>query len=60
MSYISGRKSGADEISLLNTGAIVTLAAVLEFNFYKYIVDELIGNVEGKKREKFLMYPRFL
>ena len=53
----SGRKSGADEISLLNTGAIAALAAGLDFNFSKYIMDELIRNIEGNKRNKFLMYP---
>ena len=60
MSCISSRRARADEISLLNTGAIATLAMGLEFNFSKFILNEMVGNVEGKKKEKFLMYPRFL
>lgn len=32
----------------------------LEFNFCKYILNEMVENVEWKKKEKFLMYPRFL
>lgn len=57
---ISGRRVGADEISLLSTGAIATLSMGLEFNFSKYILNEMIRNVEGKKRDNFLMYQIFL
>ncbi|CAI9292063.1 unnamed protein product [Lactuca saligna] len=53
-------RSGANEISLSNTGAIVALAVGLEFNFSKFIMHEMILNLEGSKRNKFLMYPRFL
>ncbi|CAI9285793.1 unnamed protein product [Lactuca saligna] len=60
VSYISGRRSGPNEISLLNTGAIAALASGIEFNFSKFILHELILNIEGNKREKFLMYPMFL
>ena len=35
VSFISGRKSRADEISLGNTGAIDALAAGIDFNFSK-------------------------
>ncbi|CAI9303199.1 unnamed protein product [Lactuca saligna] len=54
------RRLGANEISLANTGAIAALAVGFEFNFSKFIMNEMILNLEGSKREKFLMYPRFL
>ncbi|CAI9294026.1 unnamed protein product [Lactuca saligna] len=60
VSCISGRRSGANEISLANTGAIAALAAGFEFNFSKFIMNEMILNLEGSKRDKFWMYPRFL
>nr|KAJ0226544.1 hypothetical protein LSAT_V11C100003850 [Lactuca sativa] len=60
VSCISGRRSGANGISLANTGAIVALAAGFEFNFSKFILNEMILNLEGNKRDKFWMYPRFL
>ncbi|KAL7601850.1 hypothetical protein Lser_V15G23828 [Lactuca serriola] len=60
VSCISGRRSGENEISLANTGAIVALVAGFEFNFSKFIMNEMILNLEGSKRDKFWMYPRFL
>ncbi|CAI9282405.1 unnamed protein product [Lactuca saligna] len=60
MSCISGRRSGANEISLANTGAIAALAAGFEFNFLKFIMNKMILNIEGRKRDNFCMYPRFL
>lgn len=59
MSCISGQKSGADEISLVNTGVIEALASGVDFNYSNFILKEIIGNIEGKERDKFLMYPRF-
>ncbi|CAI9283456.1 unnamed protein product [Lactuca saligna] len=43
VSCISGRRSGANEISLVNTGAITALPAGIEFNFSKFIMHELDG-----------------
>ncbi|CAI9284612.1 unnamed protein product [Lactuca saligna] len=60
VSCVSGRRSGANEISLANTGAIAALAVGFEFNFSKFILNEMILNIEGSKRDKFCMYPRFL
>ena len=60
VSCISGRKSGANEISLVNTGPIAALASGIEFNFSKFILHEMILNIKGNKRDKFFMYPRFL
>lgn len=55
VSCISRRRSGAYEISLRNTGAITALAAGLDFNFSKFILDELVVNIKGKTRDMFLI-----
>ncbi|CAI9293773.1 unnamed protein product [Lactuca saligna] len=60
VSCISGWRSGANEISMANTGAIAALAAGFEFNFSKFLMNEMILNLEGSKRDKFCMYTRFL
>ncbi|CAI9263811.1 unnamed protein product [Lactuca saligna] len=60
VSCVSVRRSGPNEISLANTGAIAALAAGFEFNFSKFILNEMILNIEGSRRDKFCMYPRFL
>ncbi|KAL7603982.1 hypothetical protein Lser_V15G19899 [Lactuca serriola] len=39
VSCSSGRRSDADEISLRNSGAIVSLAAGIDFNFSRFILD---------------------
>ena len=56
----SGRRSGADEISLRNTGAIVSLAAEISFNFSRFILDDIVVNINAITRDTFLMYPRFI
>ncbi|CAI9283428.1 unnamed protein product [Lactuca saligna] len=47
-------------MSLVNTGSIIALASGIELNFSKFILHELVLNIEGNKRHKFVMYPRFL
>ncbi|XP_023737742.1 nuclear polyadenylated RNA-binding protein 3-like [Lactuca sativa] len=41
-------------------GAIAALAASLDFNFSRYILNEMVGNAKGKRKDRFLIYPRFL
>ena len=60
VSCISGRRSGADEISLRNIGAIVSLAAGIGFNFSRFILDEFVVNINATTRDTFLMYLRFV
>lgn len=60
VSCISGRRVGVDEVSLLNTGALAGLATGLDLYFLRFILNEVVGNVEGKRKDKFLMFPRFL
>ena len=60
VSCISGRRSGADEISLRNIGATVSLAAGIGFNFSRFILDKFLVNINATTRDTFLMYPRFV
>ncbi|CAI9263666.1 unnamed protein product [Lactuca saligna] len=57
---ISGRKSGFDEISQTATSAIVALSMNWDYNFSKFVFEEMNRNHQGKKKDQFLMYPRFL
>ncbi|KAL7594810.1 hypothetical protein Lser_V15G29254 [Lactuca serriola] len=59
LSCISGRRSGADEISMRNTGAIISLAAGVNFNFSRFILDEITIKIRASTRDTFLLYPRF-
>ena len=60
VSCISGQRARANEVSLHNTGAIVSMAVGLDFNFSIFILNGMVGNIEGKGKNKFLMFPRFL
>ena len=57
---ISGRKGGSDEISSRNTQAIVALAAGIDFNFSRFILEEMVTNANKKSKDQFLLYPRFI
>ena len=60
VSCISGRRSGADEISQRTTGALVSLASGIHFNFSKFILEEFVINIRASTRDTFLQYPRFI
>ncbi|GJZ68926.1 hypothetical protein Tco_0632476 [Tanacetum coccineum] len=54
-----GAKTTAwNEFSSTMASAIICLAINQKFNFYKYIFDNMVKNLEGGV--KFLMYPRFV
>ncbi|KAL7602938.1 hypothetical protein Lser_V15G19704 [Lactuca serriola] len=57
---ISGRKGGADEISSRNIQAIIALAAGIDFNFSRFILEEMVTNLKKKAKDQFLLYPRFI
>nr|KAJ0208324.1 hypothetical protein LSAT_V11C500263370 [Lactuca sativa] len=65
VSCISGRRAGADEISLLNTGAIVALATGLDFNFFRYILNEMsfgsttFGLMKKNRKGKFMFEGKY-
>ena len=57
---ITGKKSGFDEISQQYAGVIDALVNDLDFNYSKFILDEMKYNKGSSKRKPFLMYPRFI
>ncbi|KAL8228412.1 hypothetical protein R6Q57_015996 [Mikania cordata] len=59
MVCMSGNKT-FDMLNKDQASAFVSLAMNWNFNYSKYILEEMKGNLKGKKAEIFMMYPRFL
>ncbi|CAI9285741.1 unnamed protein product [Lactuca saligna] len=57
---ISRRKGGFDEISQTVTSAIFALVMNWDYNFSKFVFEEMKSNLQGKKKDLFLMYSMFL
>lgn len=57
---VSGRKGGSDEISHIQMSAVTALIMDWHYNYSKFVFHEMMSNLKGKKKEMFLMYPRFL
>ncbi|GJY28393.1 hypothetical protein Tco_0404160 [Tanacetum coccineum] len=55
---LSAKTTSWNEFSSTMASAIICLATNKNFNFSKYIFDNMVKNLEG--RVKFLMYPRFV
>ncbi|GKE06260.1 hypothetical protein Tco_1398278, partial [Tanacetum coccineum] len=55
---LSAKTTSWNEFSSTIASAIIRLATNKNFNFSKYIFDNMVKNLEG--RVKFLMYPRFV
>ncbi|CAI9303329.1 unnamed protein product [Lactuca saligna] len=56
--FISRRKGGSDEISQTTTLAIVALAMDWDYNFSRFLFEEMKSSLHGKKKDLFLMYPK--
>ncbi|GKD16243.1 hypothetical protein Tco_1205401 [Tanacetum coccineum] len=55
---IGAKTTAWNEFSSTMASAIICLATNQNFNFFKYIFDNMVKNLEGGV--KFLMYPRFV
>ncbi|GJU83793.1 hypothetical protein Tco_1286158 [Tanacetum coccineum] len=55
---LSAKANTWNEFSSTMASAIICLATIQNFNFSKYIFDNMVKNLEG--RVKCLMYPRFV
>ncbi|GJV12701.1 hypothetical protein Tco_1354242 [Tanacetum coccineum] len=55
---IGAKTTAWNEFSSTMASAIICLATNQKFNFFKYIFDNMVKNLEGGV--KFLMYPRFV
>ncbi|GKD01237.1 hypothetical protein Tco_1171511, partial [Tanacetum coccineum] len=58
LQYHSAKTTSWNEFSSIMASAIICLATNKNFNFSKYIFDNMVKNLEGGV--KFLMYPRFV
>ncbi|KAL8211267.1 hypothetical protein R6Q57_005704 [Mikania cordata] len=56
----SGNKGTFDMLNTEQSLAFVALTMNWGYNFSKFILNEMKGNLKGNKSERFMMYPRFL
>nr|GEW65666.1 ribonuclease H-like domain-containing protein [Tanacetum cinerariifolium] len=55
---LSAKRTAWNEFSCSMASVVICLATGRKFNFYKYIFDSMVRNVDSPS--KFLMYPHFL
>ncbi|KAL8209463.1 hypothetical protein R6Q57_006195 [Mikania cordata] len=60
MVSMSGKKRTFDMLNKDKTSAFVALSMNWGFNFSKFILNEMKGNLRGSRSERFMMYPKFL
>ncbi|MFS7916879.1 hypothetical protein Hanom_Chr03g00182551 [Helianthus anomalus] len=53
-------RGGTDQLNITQSAALVCLITNQPFNYLKYIFEGMKRNVIGVRKDKFLMYPRFL
>ncbi|GJS34150.1 putative ribonuclease H-like domain-containing protein [Tanacetum coccineum] len=58
MQFLSAKTTAWNKFSSTMASAVICLATNQKFDFFKYIFDNMVKNLEGGV--KFLMYPRFL
>lgn len=58
--FISGRKGGSNEVSQTVTSGIVAVAMDWDYYFSKFVLEEMKSNLQGNKKDLFLMYPRLI
>ncbi|KAL8265785.1 hypothetical protein R6Q59_003129 [Mikania micrantha] len=57
---LSGRKGGYDMLNQTLSSCMVALALGVDFNFSKMIFRDMHANIKGKRKERFLAFPRFI
>ncbi|KAF5805163.1 hypothetical protein HanRHA438_Chr05g0215641 [Helianthus annuus] len=57
---MSENRGGTDQLNITQSAALVCLITNQPFNYSKYIFEGVKRNVTGVRKDKFLMYPRFL
>ncbi|MFS7980350.1 hypothetical protein Hanom_Chr10g00938401 [Helianthus anomalus] len=53
-------RGGTDQLNITQTAAFIALITNEPFNFSKYIFEGMKRNVTGVRKDKFIMYQRFL
>ncbi|KAJ0637008.1 hypothetical protein HanOQP8_Chr17g0668741 [Helianthus annuus] len=56
----SPRTGGTDQLNSTQAAALVCVITNESFNYSKYVLEAMKRNVLGVRKDKFLMYPRFL
>ncbi|KAL8209228.1 hypothetical protein R6Q57_008640 [Mikania cordata] len=57
---LSGRKGGYDVLNQTLSSCLVVLALGVDFNFSKMTFLDMHANIKGRRKERFLAFPRFL
>ncbi|KAM0071333.1 hypothetical protein Hdeb2414_s0001g00023881 [Helianthus debilis subsp. tardiflorus] len=57
---ISENRGGTDQLNSTQAAALVCVITNEPFNYSKYVLEAMKRNVLGVRKDKFLMYPRFL
>ncbi|KAL8216000.1 hypothetical protein R6Q57_022837 [Mikania cordata] len=57
---LSGRKGGYDVLNQTVSSCLVAIALGVDFNFSRMIFRSMYENIKGKRKEKFLAFPRFI
>ncbi|KAJ0870678.1 hypothetical protein HanRHA438_Chr11g0503141 [Helianthus annuus] len=57
---ISENRGGTDQLNSTQATALVCVITNEPFNYSKYVLEAMKRNVLGVRKDKFLMYPRFL
>ncbi|KAL8223151.1 hypothetical protein R6Q57_020550 [Mikania cordata] len=57
---LSGRKGGYDVLNQTLLSCMVAIVLGLDVNFSKMIFRDMYANIKGKRKERFLAFPRFI
>ncbi|KAL8216035.1 hypothetical protein R6Q57_022872 [Mikania cordata] len=57
---LSGRKEGYDVLNQTLSSCLVALALGMDFNYSKMIFLDMHANIKGRRKKRFLAFPRFL
>ncbi|KAL8242094.1 hypothetical protein R6Q59_012396 [Mikania micrantha] len=57
---LSGRKGGYDVLNQTLSSCMVALALGEDFNFSKMIFLDMHANIKGRRKERFLAFPKFI
>ncbi|KAJ0652892.1 hypothetical protein HanOQP8_Chr15g0577371 [Helianthus annuus] len=60
MLCMTENRGGTYQLNITQTAAFVALITNESFNYSKYVFEGMKRNVTGVRKDKFIMYPRFL
>ena len=60
MMCMTENRGGTDQLNITQSAAFVCLITNEPYNYSKYVFEGMKRNVLGVRKDKFVMYPRFL